>query len=33
MFLMKKTHIGEVQSSIWPDEVIMQAELKGIKLL
>ncbi len=33
MFLMKKTHIGEVQSSIWPDEILMHAEQKGIKLL
>lgn len=33
MFLMKKVHIGEVQSSLWPDEVIMHAAQKGIKLL
>lgn len=33
MFLMKKVHIGEVQSSLWPDEVITLAAQKGIKLL
>lgn len=33
MFLLKKTHLGEVQSSIWPSEVIKQYEEKGTKLL
>ena len=33
MFLLRKAHIGEVQSSIWPDEVVEQCEINGIKLL
>ncbi len=33
MFLMHKRHIGEVQSSIWPDEIRKEAEKKKIKLL
>lgn len=33
MFLLRKSHIGEVQSSLWPEEVVADAEDKGIKLL
>lgn len=33
MFYLRKAHIGEVQSSVWPDEVIKEAEKKGIPLL
>lgn len=33
MFFLRKTHIGEVQSSIWSEEVLMNAEERGIKLL
>lgn len=33
MFLLKKTHLGEVQSSIWPSDVMKQCEEKGTKLL
>ena len=33
MFLLKKSHIGEVQSGIWPDNIHEQSELKGIRLL
>lgn len=33
MFFLRKAHIGEVQSSIWPDEVLQEAEEKGILLL
>ncbi len=33
MFLLRKTHIGEVQSSIWPQEVFKQFEDKETKLL
>ncbi|MBO7402121.1 MAG: aspartate--ammonia ligase [Lachnospiraceae bacterium] len=33
MFFLRKAHIGEVQSSIWPDEVCKKAEEKGIMLL
>lgn len=33
MFLLKKTHLGEVQSSIWPSDVMKQFEEKGTKLL
>lgn len=33
MFLLKKSHIGEVQSGIWPDTVLRQKEVEGIRLL
>ncbi len=33
MFLLQKAHIGEVQSSIWPDGQIEQCRLAGIELL
>lgn len=33
MFLLKKTHIGEVQSSIWPDSVLKQSVVAGIRFL
>lgn len=33
MFYLRKAHIGEVQSSIWPAEVIEEAERRGIPLL
>ncbi len=33
MFYLRKAHIGEVQSSIWPQDVIEEAERKGIPLL
>jgi aspartate--ammonia ligase len=33
MFFLKKVHIGEVQSSIWPEEVINQLAVNGVKLL
>jgi aspartate--ammonia ligase len=33
MFLLKKLHIGEVQSSIWPDEILFRHSLNEIKLL
>jgi aspartate--ammonia ligase len=33
MFFLRKAHIGEVQSSIWPDEYVKQAEAAGIRLL
>jgi aspartate--ammonia ligase len=33
MFFLRKAHIGEVQSSIWPDEVCEKACEKGIMLL
>jgi len=33
MFLLKKLHIGEVQSSIWSDEVMIDCEKKNIRLL
>ena len=33
MFLLRKTHIGEVQSSIWPDEVVRQFADKDTRLL
>jgi len=33
MFLLKRTHIGEVQSAIWPDSTRRKSALQGIKLL
>ena len=33
MFCLRKAHIGEVQSSIWPDETVEAAEAAGIHLL
>lgn len=33
MFFLRKAHIGEVQSSIWPDEMVQECEEKGISLL
>lgn len=33
MFFLRKAHIGEVQSSLWKDEVVKEAEKHGIPLL
>ncbi len=33
MFFLRKAHIGEVQSSIWPPEVVKECEKNGIQLL
>ena len=33
MFYLQKKHIGEVQSSYWPEDIKKEAEEKGIKLL
>jgi aspartate--ammonia ligase len=33
MFYLRKAHIGEVQASVWPDNVIEEADKKGIPLL
>ena len=33
MFFLRKAHIGEVQSSIWPEEVLQCAREHGIQLL
>ena len=33
MFFLRKAHIGEVQSSLWPDEVMNEAKDHGIELL
>ena len=33
MFFLRKAHIGEVQCSLWPDEVMREAEKKGLQLL
>jgi aspartate--ammonia ligase len=33
MFYLRKAHIGEVQSSIWPQDVCEEAESKGLPLL
>ncbi len=33
MFFLKKAHIGEVQSSIWLDETVEQAEKEGLHIL
>lgn len=33
MFFLEKRHIGEVQSSVWPEHMKKEAEEKGLKLL
>jgi aspartate--ammonia ligase len=33
MYFLKKAHIGEVQSSIWPESILNQLEDSGLKLL
>ena len=33
MFFLRKAHIGEVQSSLWPEDVTKEALAKGIQLL
>ena len=33
MFFLRKAHIGEVQCSLWPDELLQEAAEKGIELL
>ncbi len=33
MFFLRKAHIGEVQSSIWPEEIVKECEKNGISLL
>ena len=33
MFFLRKAHIGEVQSSLWPEDIANEAEANGIQLL
>ncbi len=33
MFFLRKAHIGEVQCSLWPDDVMQQAKELGLQLL
>lgn len=33
MFFLRKAHIGEVQCSLWPEEVMDEAKEKGLQLL
>lgn len=33
MFFLRKAHIGEVQASLWPEEVMEEAKEKGLQLL
>ena len=33
MFFLRKAHIGEVQSSLWPKAIIEECERNGILLL
>ncbi len=33
MYFLRKAHIGEIQSSIWPDEMINNCKVNGIHLL
>lgn len=33
MFFMRRVHIGEVQSSIWPKDVLDKAEANGVNIL
>ena len=33
MFFLRKAHIGEVQSSLWPEEMVALCEEHGVQLL
>ena len=33
MYFMKAAHIGEVQSSVWPEEMVRDFKRKGIEFL
>lgn len=33
MFFLRKAHIGEVQCSLWPEEMLKEAEEIGLQLL
>lgn len=33
MFFLRKAHIGEVQCSLWPEDVMQEANKKGLQLL
>ena len=33
MYMLKKAHIGEVQSSYWPNEIIEKCKKENIELL
>lgn len=33
MFFLRKAHIGEVQSSLWPEDVMAECEKNGIRML
>lgn len=33
MFFLRKAHIGEVQSSIWPEDIIKETSANGVQLL
>ena len=33
MFLLRKAHIGEVQASVWPDDISLACKEKGIQLM
>ena len=33
MFLLRKAHIGEIQSSIWPEEMVHECTANGIVLV
>lgn len=33
MFFLRKAHIGEVQSSVWPEEVVKEAKDAGVAIL
>ncbi len=33
MYFLRKAHIGEIQSSIWPDEMLDKCRVNGIQLL
>jgi len=32
MFLLRKAHIGEIQSSIWPEDMVATCKAAGINL-
>jgi len=33
MFLLRKAHVGEIQASIWPEDMIERCAAHGIPLI
>ena len=33
MYFLRKAHVGEVQASVWPDEVLEECKKHGVNIL